>query len=91
MHTRFYSLILFPMHMFVSWLWRKCLNGCCSKTDARFVVLASGGLFASEGVAKVVFFVDRVCPEFFKAPESGVKAFVHTNGGQLRCENTAGN
>ena len=58
------------MHMFVTWLWRKCLNRSCSKTDARSVVFASGGLFASKGVANVVFFTDRVCPGFCEAYKS---------------------
>lgn len=74
------------MHMFTTWLWRKCLNRSCSKTDARSVILASGGLFASEGVVDVVFFADPVCPGFCEAQERGREAFV--NGGQLRCENT---
>lgn len=49
-------------------------------------MLASGGLFASEGVVNVVFFADHVCPGFCEAQERGREAFV--NGGQLRCENT---
>lgn len=49
-------------------------------------MLASGGLFAFEGVVNMVFFVDHVCPGFREAQERCKEAFV--NGGQLRCENT---
>ena len=69
----------FPMHMFATWLWRKCLNRSCSKTDARSVVLATGVLFASEGAASVCgVFTNHVCPEFCEAQARR----------QLRCENT---
>lgn len=86
-HTRLSSpLIAFPMHMFATWLWRKCLSRGCSKTAARSAALASGGLFASEGVVDVVFFTDPVRPVFCEARARRGEAFV--NRRQLRCENT---
>lgn len=79
------SLFPFPMHMFPTWLWRKCLNRSCSKTDAHSVVFASGGLFASEGVANVVFWWIVLALDSVKHErERGGKAFV--NGRQLKCE-----
>jgi len=54
-YTPSIPLIPFPMHMFTPWLWRKGLNRGCSKTDALSVMFASGDLFASKGVANVVF------------------------------------
>lgn len=72
------------MHMFCTWLWRKCLSRSCSKTDARSVMFASGGLFASEAAANGVF-ADRVCPGFCEARDRDGEAFV--NGRQLRREN----
>lgn len=48
-------------------------------------MLASSGLFASEGCECGVF-ADDVCPGFGEAQERNGEAFV--NGGQLKCENT---
>jgi len=54
-HTPSLPLIPFPMHMFPTWLWRKCLHRSRSQTDARSVLLASCGLFAWRVIVNVVF------------------------------------